>query len=38
MAADLPEKTEWRGKSGAQEHFFCMTAEQGASFEGNCVP
>ena len=33
MAADLPEKTEWRGKSGAQEHFFCMTAEPGASFE-----
>ena len=33
MAADLPEKTEWRGKGGAEEYFFCMTAEPGANFE-----
>lgn len=33
MAANLPEKLEWRGKGGAEEHFFCMTAEPGANFE-----
>lgn len=33
MAADLPEKMEWRGQGGAEERFFCMTAEPGASFE-----
>lgn len=33
MATDLPEKLEWRGKGGAEERFFCMTAEPGACFE-----
>lgn len=33
MEADLPEKMEGRGKGGAEERFFCMTAEPGASFE-----
>lgn len=33
MKAESPEKTEWRGKGGAGERFFCMTAEPGACFE-----
>ena len=33
MTANAPEQLEWSGKNGAEERFFCMTAEPGASFE-----
>ena len=33
MTANVPERLEWSGKNGAEERFFCMTAEPGASFE-----
>ena len=33
MTANAPEQLEWFGKNGAEERFFCMTAEPGASFE-----
>lgn len=33
MEVNSPEKTEWNGKGGARERFFCMTAEPGACFE-----
>ncbi|QWP56487.1 hypothetical protein J5W52_02115 [Akkermansia muciniphila] len=33
MTAKVPERLEWSGKNGAEERFFCMTAEPGASFE-----
>ncbi len=33
MTANVPERLEWSGTNGAEECFFCMTAEPGASFE-----
>ena len=33
MTAKVPERLEWSGTNGAEERFFCMTAEPGASFE-----
>ena len=37
MTANAPEQLEWSGKNGAEERFFCMTAEPGESFESERV-
>lgn len=33
MSEQVAEKSEWSGKTGAAEQFFCMTAQPGGSFD-----